>query len=276
MAHTINQSAEALIQKPVRVLDEGFVELIDYLGDDQRICEAARVSYANVQKKSTDAFLVDYLMRNLHTSPFEQVVFTFHLKMPIFIARQWVRHRTARINEISGRYSILKNEYYRPEKDHINKQSQDNKQGRGDKLSASEADKAFELIEKAYNAAEDSYNKLLEVGVAREIARIVLPLGTYTEFYWQMDLHNLFHFLALRMDEHAQFEIRSFANAIYDIISKIVPMATAAFDKHVLKSLKLSQNEADDIIARLGTDTSLTDRDERILSEKIAKFKKKK
>ena len=275
MAHTINQEAEKLIGKKINVLDYGCVELIDYLGSDERITEAARVSYANTEKKSTDAFLIDYLMRNDHTSPFEQVVFTFYLKMPIFVARQWVRHRTARMNEISGRYSIMKNEFYTPRADMLNKQSKDNKQGRGEVLSSQEADEALKAIESAYKASSESYNKLLEIGVAKEIARIVLPLGLYTEFYWQIDLHNLFHFLALRLDHHAQREIREFAIEIYNILKKIMPMATTAFEKHLLNGIKLSSVEAIDVLGQMkGKPSELSERDSRILNEKFSKIKK--
>ncbi len=245
MAHCIVPQAEEILDKEFKVLDKGFVRLIDYYGSDERIVQAARVSYGNGTKTvSEDAALIDYLMRHQHTSPFEQVVFTFHLKMPIFVARQWVRHRMGRMNEVSGRYSIMKDEFYVPEESCIARQSKNNKQGRDDeplpKEEAQNVQKEFiEEQEKAYS----SYSKMVESGLAREISRINLPLALYTEFYWQMDLHNLFHFLKLRLDSHAQYEIREYAKVILEMIEKVCPMATASFENDMNNSVTFTKEE---------------------------------
>ena len=197
MAHCIVPEAEEILDKEFPVLDKGFVRLVDYFGGDQRIVQSARVSYGEGTKTvSQDGALIDYLLRHQHTSPFEQVVLTFHVKMPIFVARQWVRHRTGRMNEVSGRYSIMKEEFYVPAEDKVSPQSSNNKQGRADE--AFDKDSACQIIndlESGQKAAYENYSKLIDKGLAREIARINLPLSLYTEFYWQMDLHNLFHFL---------------------------------------------------------------------------------
>ncbi len=245
MAHCVVPEAEEILDKEYPVLDKGFVRLVDYFGGDQRIVQSARVSYGEGTKTvSQDAALIDYLLRHQHTSPFEQVVMTFHLKMPIFVARQWVRHRTGRMNEVSGRYSIMKDEFYVPEPDKVQPQSTNNKQGRADE--AFEADKAKAVIEKleqGQKAAYDNYSELLDEGLAREIARINLPLSLYTEFYWEMDLHNLFHFLKLRLDSHAQYEIRVYAQIILEICKKVAPMATESFINHMNEGVTFSGEE---------------------------------
>ena len=199
MAHCIVPEAEAILDKEFPVLDKGFVRLVDYFGGDQRIVQSARVSYGEGTKSvSQDGALIDYLLRHQHTSPFEQVVMTFHVKMPIFVARQWVRHRTGRMNEVSGRYSIMKEEFYVPEAEKVAPQSKDNKQGRASEAFDSEtANKIINQLEEGQKSAYENYSELLDAGLAREIARINLPLSLYTEFYWEMDLHNLFHFLKL-------------------------------------------------------------------------------
>lgn len=245
MAHTIVPEAEAILDKEYKVLDKGFVRLVDYLGSDQRIVQSARVSYGEGTKTvSQDAGLIDYLLRHQHTSPFEQVVFTFHVKMPIFVARQWVRHRMGRMNEVSGRYSIMKEEFYVPETQDINGQSSNNKQGRADE--PFEEGKAKEIQSELANgqkASYDSYSKLLESGLAREIARINLPLSLYTEFYWQMDLNNLFKFLKLRLDSHAQFEIREYAKVMFDIVKKVCPLAASSFENDMNSSVSFTGEE---------------------------------
>lgn len=247
MAHTIVPAAEEILDREYKVLDKGFVRLVDYLGSDQRIVQAARVSYGEGTKTvSQDAALIDYLLRHQHTSPFEQVVFTFHLKMPIFVARQWVRHRMGRMNEVSGRYSIMKEEFYVPELKDIEGQSANNKQGRADE--PFEQEKAKEIrdeLEAGQKSAYESYSNLLETGLAREIARINLPLSLYTEFYWQMDLNNLFKFLKLRLDGHAQFEIREFANAIFEIVKIVCPMAAASFENDMRDGVNFTGEEMD-------------------------------
>ena len=245
MAHCVVPAAEEILDKEYPVLDKGFVRLVDYFGGDQRIVQSARVSYGEGTKSvSQDGALIDYLLRHQHTSPFEQVVMTFHVKMPIFVARQWVRHRTGRMNEVSGRYSIMKDEFYVPAEDKVSPQSTDNKQGRASEAFDKEtADKIITKLEEGQKAAYESYNELIDSGLAREIARINLPLSLYTEFYWEMDLHNLFHFLKLRLDSHAQYEIRVYAEVILEICKKVAPMATESFINHMNQGVSFSGEE---------------------------------
>lgn len=222
------------------------MRLVDYLGGDDRIVAAARVSYgAGTKSVREDAALIDYLLRHGHTSPFEQVVLTFHVRMPIFVARQWLRHRTARVNEISGRYSVLTAGAWTPGDNDIAPQATINKQGRGDAeaLHGEVRADAAQAIDDANAAAWNAYSELIQAGVAREIARSVLPLGTFTEFYWQMDLHNLFHFLRLRLDAHAQAETRAFASVIADCASVVAPVAFEAFREHALGGVRLGASE---------------------------------
>ena len=245
MGHEIVPAAEEVLDREFPVLDKGFVRLVDYLGGDKRIVQSARVSYGEGTKTyRQDRGLINYLLRNDHTSPFEQVVLTFHVKMPIFVARQWIRHRTARLNEISGRYSVMKDEFYVPAGEHISLQSDDNKQGRSSETldPREQADVQAELSGQQDRAYAD-YGALLERGIARELARINLPLSLYTEWYWQMDLHNLFHFLKLRMDPHAQLEIREYAKTVFEIVKKVAPIAAEAFEEHVLGAVSFSQSE---------------------------------
>jgi len=245
MAHEITPGAEELLDKEINVLDHGFVRLVDYLGGDKRIVQAARVSYGEGTKSyRDDEILIDYLLRHQHTSPFEHVILEFHCKMPIFVARQWIRHRTARINEISGRYSVMSDECYVPPETQIKGQSEDNKQGRSEEeVPAELRHKVLEIIKKDQSSVYASYKELLNDGVARELARINLPLSLYTEWYWQMDLHNLFHFLELRMDAHAQWEIREYARAIAEITKTVAPMAYNAFEKNRLNGAHFSSDE---------------------------------
>jgi len=243
MAHEIVPAAEKILDKEFAVLNKGFVRLVDYMGGDERIVQAARVSYGKGTKtKHQDRGLINYLMRNEHTSPFEQVIMTFHCKMPIFVARQWVRHRTARLNEISGRYSVMENEFYVPDREQIRFQSKDNKQGRnqGEEVPSEIQQKILDIIKKGYSQAYNQYNEMLEENIARELARINLPLSLYTQWYWQIDLHNLFHFLKLRMDPHAQWEIRQYARVMAEMTGKVAPMAYEAFETHLLNSVKFS------------------------------------
>lgn len=272
MAHCVVDAAEAILDVEFPVLDKGFVRLVDYLGGDERIVQAARVSYGKGTKSvREDAALIDYLLRNEHTSPFEQVVFTFHIKMPIFVARQWVRHRTARLNEVSGRYSVLKNEAYLPSAEALGFQSKNNKQGRsGDLVPSDLANKTLETMAADQKKVFENYDAMLEDNIARELARINLPLATYTEIYWQMDLHNLFHFLKLRCDGHAQKEIRDYAFTILDIVEKVAPLATASFKAHVLNSVVFSDKEVLAIKNRLaGKDDGLESRARERLDEKL-------
>lgn len=253
MAHCIVPEAEAILDKEFPVLDKGFVRLVDYFGGDQRIVQSARVSYGKGTKSvSQDGALIDYLLRHQHTSPFEQVVMTFHVKMPIFVARQWVRHRTGRMNEVSGRYSIMKEEFYVPEADKVSPQSKDNKQGRATEAFDSEtANKIINQLSEGQKSAYENYSELLDSGLAREVARINLPLSLYTEFYWEMDLHNLFHFLKLRLDSHAQYEIRVYAEVMLEMCKKVAPMATESFINHQQNGVNFSGEEIEALRALL-------------------------
>ncbi len=245
MAHCIVPAAEEILDREFPVLDKGFVRLVDYLGSDERIVQSARVSYGKGTKSyREDKGLISYLLRNRHTSPFEQVVFTFHVKLPIFVARQWIRHRTARLNEISGRYSVMKDEFYVPAAGDVAAQSDDNKQGRREEsLPPAEAEEVREAMIAEQRRAYGHYQELLDRGIARELARINLPLGLYTEWYWQIDLHNLFHFLSLRMDPHAQKEIRLYANVMFDMVRKVCPLAAEAFEEFGLGGVTFSGRE---------------------------------
>lgn len=228
--------------KRTEILNEGYVELLDVMGSDETICDAARVSYNDASKRSNDRNLIRYMWSASHSSPFEQVVFQFRCKMPIFIARQWVRHRTARLNEISGRYSELPEEFYDYCEQGLPLQSQSNNQG--SEVERVDSEPGWLLAIKNQNEdAFQLYHELLEAGVSKEIARCHLPLSTYTQWYWQMDLHNLLHFLELRMDSHAQAEIRAYANAIYDMIKEYVPLSVEAFQDYTLNGMKLSRME---------------------------------
>jgi thymidylate synthase (FAD) len=272
MAHCIAADEEQLLDKEIKVLDKGFIRLVDYLGDDSRIVQSARVSYGEGTKSyREDKGLIDYLLRNDHTSPFEQVSFTFHIKMPIVVARQWIRHRTAKVNEISGRYSVMKSEFYVPAAEDIALQSDDNKQGRqNEPVSAELAKEIQDIISAEQERVYETYTKLLDMGLAREIARINLPLSLYTEWYWTMDLHNLFHFLRLRMDAHAQKEIRVYANAIFEIVKKITPMAAEAFEKHLLTGVALSGSELEAVrVMTGGGECPLKGRAKEILFAKL-------
>lgn len=245
MGHVFVNEAEQLLDKEIKVLDKGFIRLVDYYGNDSRIVQSARVSYgAGTKTVREDKMLIDYLWMNEHTSPFEHVVFTFHCKLPIFIARQWIRHRTARVNEISGRYSIMKEEFYVPSEDVISYQSKDNKQGRAkDEVPAELRAKVLELISENNRSCYKNYETMIEQGLAKELARVSLPLNLYTEWYWQIDLKNLLHFLRLRMDEHAQYEIREYANAMAKIVKVVCPHVWESFEEHTLYGVKLSRTE---------------------------------
>ena len=253
MAHCISPEAEAILDKEFPVLNKGFVRLVDYLGSDDRVVQAARVSYGiGTKTYREDAGLIDYLLRNEHTSPFEQVILTFHVKLPIFVARQWVRHRTARLNEVSGRYSVMKDEFYVPDQDDLALQSTDNKQGRCDEaIDPALAEKIRTALAEGQKSAYESYSSLIEEGLARELARINLPLSLYTEWYWQIDLHNLFHFLKLRLDAHAQKEIRLYAEVLFDIAKKVAPRCCESFDEHILKGVHFSGYELAELQHRL-------------------------
>lgn len=231
--------------KVIRVLNHGFVRLVDHMGDDNSIVQAARVSYGQGTKMvNEDRGLIRYLLRHLHTTPFEMVEFKFHVKLPIFVARQWIRHRTANVNEYSGRYSVMSNEFYVPSADQIRAQSENNKQGRVDTAFPSDsAERIIDAMTSQQSDAYSNYQSLLDENLAREIARINLPVSNYTEWYWKIDLHNLFHFLRLRIDAHAQYEIRVYGEAIAELVKPIVPHAWEAFEDYILHAERFSRLE---------------------------------
>ena len=272
MGHCVVPEAEEILDKEYQVLDKGFVRLVDYLGGDARVVQSARVSYGKGTKSyREDAGLIDYLLRNAHTSPFEQVVLTFHVKLPIFVARQWIRHRTARLNEISGRYSVMKDDFYVPGPEDIALQSTDNKQGRSaEALEPGQAEKIRSAFAEGQNNAYSDYISLIDEGIARELARINLPLSTYTEWYWQIDLHNLFHFLKLRLDAHAQKEIRLYAEVLFDITKKVAPACCESFERHKLWGVNFSNEEFEELKKRLeGSTGALSGKNLERFEEKL-------
>jgi len=236
---------EKYLGKPINCLDKGFVRLVDIMGDDSAIVQAARVSYgAGTKSVNEDEGLIRYLIRHRHTSPFEMVEYKFHIKLPIFIARQWIRHRTANVNEYSGRYSEMKDEFYIPDIDQIRTQSSLNKQGRSEeRLNSESAATIASMLNVSQRHLYEEYLYYLEQNTAREIARINLPLSTYTEWYWKIDLHNLFHFLELRLDSHAQYEIRIYADKIAEIVKACNPLAWQAYEDYVLNGITFSRQE---------------------------------
>jgi len=275
MGRIVVPEAEALLDQEIKVLDKGFVRLVDYMGGDQRIVQAARVSYGSGTKTyRQDRGLIHYLIKNWHTSPFEQVQLTFHTKMPIFVARQWVRHRTARLNEISGRYSVMKDEFYVPAPNMVSFQSSNNKQGRGDTLPIEEAQAIIDAMEAEQRAVYDNYTSMIDKGVARELARSNLPLSLYTEWYWQIDLHNLFHFIRLRADSHAQYEIRVYADALAQCAKAVAPIAYEAFEEHILGSVSFSRAECEALTAMLaGGQPNMEEKPLKAFLEKLDKVK---
>jgi thymidylate synthase (FAD) len=244
---------EALLYQPIPVLDHGFIRVIDYMGDDAAVVQAARVSYgAGTKKVREDAGLINYLMRHRHTSPFEMCELKLHAKMPIFVAREWVRHRVANLNEISGRYSILDNEFYLPPPEQLGTQSRSNRQGRGETITGPESVRVLEILredaERSYSHYEEMLNENIagdtldpaRSGLARELARMNLSVNFYTQWYWKIDLHNLLHFLNLRTDARAQYEIRVYADAILEIVKQWVPLTYAAFMDYRMGAYELS------------------------------------
>ena len=233
---------EKILYEAIPVLDHGFVRVIDYMGDDTSIVQAARVSYGKGTKQvSTDSGLIKYLMRHWHSTPFEMCEIKYHVKLPIFIARQWIRHRTANVNEYSARYSILDKEFYLPSPKNLAAQSKSNRQGRGDVVEGEQAKEVLELLKKDAERTYDNYEMMLnerfdgstinenKKGLARELARMNLTLNTYTQWYWKTDLLNLMNFLRLRADTHAQYEIRAYAETMLDTLKKWVPITFEAF-----------------------------------------------
>ncbi len=245
---------EEILYEPIPVLDHGFVRVIDYMGDDAAIVQAARVSYGRgTRQVSDDTGLINYLMRHWHSTPFEMCEIKYHVKLPIFIARQWIRHRTANVNEYSARYSIMDKEFYVPAPENLAAQSTSNRQGRGDVLQGAEAARVLELLREDSERAHRNYSWLLNEeepdgerqGLARELARINLTLATYTQWYWKTDLHNLMNFLRLRADAHAQYEIRVYAEAMLDTLRRWVPATYAAFQDYRLGAATFSGKAMD-------------------------------
>ena len=248
----------------IKCLDKGFVRLVDSMGGDDAIVQSARVSYGKgTSKVSQDRGLIRYLMRHRHTTPFEMVEFKFHCKMPIFVARQWVRHRTANINEYSLRYSEARDDFYFPDPNHIEFQSAVNKQGRMGKVDEDLKKKVQAYFKEISDRSFEIYCELNEAGVARELARAILPVNLYTEWYWKNDLHNLLHFIGLRSDGHAQYEIRVFSDAMASYVKKVAPFAWEAYQDYVVKGMRFSKIEQS-ILERKLPDRVLNDIQEDI------------
>ncbi len=250
----MSDELEKVLFQELPVLDHGFVRVIDYMGNDSAVVQSARVSYGKgTKKKSMDAALINYLMRHYHTTPFEMCEIKYHVKLPIFIARQWIRHRTANVNEYSARYSILGKEFYIPEPEQLSVQSDDNKQGRGMVLSPEESNRVLDILKADSELVYEHYQEMLNAdekgeildpnksGLTRELARMNLTLNYYTEWYWKIDLHNLLHFVNLRADGHAQYEIRQYADTLLETVKKWVPISYDAFVKYRKNSMHLSE-----------------------------------
>jgi len=259
---------EEVLYQAIPVLDHGFIRVIDYMGDDAAVVQAARVSYGKGTKKvSEDKGLIHYLMRHRHSTPFEMCEIKFHVKLPIFVARQWIRHRTANVNEYSARYSILDREFYIPAPEQLAAQSAANRQGRGDVLTGSEAARVLDILKQDSTTAYDHYAEMLnesesgetvdadKQGLARELARMNLSLNFYTQWYWKIDLMNFMHFLSLRADPHAQYEIRVYADAMVDLLRKWVPLTAEAFEQHRLHATTLSKSALDAVRRMLKGET---------------------
>ena len=247
---TVAPGMEAHLYTAIPVLDHGFVRVIDYMGDDAAICQAARVSYGKGTKSvSNDAGLIRYLMRHWHSTPFEMCEVKLHVKLPVFVARQWIRHRTANVNEYSARYSILDREFYIPAPQDLAAQSVVNNQGRGAALEGEEAARVLDYLKGDAARCYDHYEEMIsqedQQGLARELARMNLPANVYTQWYWKVDLHNLFHFLRLRADAHAQYEIRVYAEAICEVVKDWVPAAYGAFEDYRMGGATLSARGLD-------------------------------
>ena len=262
---------EKILYEAIPILDHGFIRVVDYMGNDSSIVQAARVSYGKGTKKvNTDAGLIKYLMRHWHSTPFEMCEIKYHVKLPIFIARQWIRHRTANVNEYSARYSILDKEFYLPSSEHLAAQSQNNRQGRGDVLEGEQAKKILDLLKSDAERTYGNYEQMLnerydgtvidenKIGLARELARMNLTLNTYTQWYWKTDLLNLMNFLRLRADDHAQYEIRAYAEAMLDTLKKWVPITYGAFMDYRVGGTEVSA-KGKEIIQKLikGEDISI-------------------
>ena len=254
---------EEILFEPQKVLDHGFVRVVDYMGTDESIVQAARVSYGKGTKQvNQDKGLIFYLMRHWHSTPFEMCEIKFHIKLPIFIARQWIRHRTANVNEYSARYSVMSKEFYIPKREHLAAQSKINNQGRGEVLNDAEAARVMQLLQQDAENCYSHYEEMLNAdaggnvldeskdGLARELARMNLTLNYYTEWYWKIDLHNLMHFLRLRADSHAQYEIRAYADVMIDILKRWCPISHEAFVEYRQGATALSKTGTE-VIKRL-------------------------
>jgi thymidylate synthase (FAD) len=251
----VSEGLEARLYEALPCLDHGFVRVVDYMGDDAAIVQAARVSYgAGTKKARDDKGLIRYLMRHRHSTPFEMCEIKLHVKLPIFVARQWIRHRTANVNEYSARYSVMDKEFYIPQPEHLAAQAVNNRQGRGDTLEGAEAEAVLRILRDDAMSTYGNYERMLNetfegetieegrTGLARELARINLTSNVYTQWYWKVDLHNLFHFLSLRADAHAQYEIRVFADAMCELTKAWVPAAYEAFEEYRLGGAALSKS----------------------------------
>ena len=286
--HPTVAALESLLHEPFSVLDHGFVRVVDYMGDDAAIVQAARVSYGRgTTRLSSDRGLIRYLVRHRHTTPLEMCEIKLHVKLPIFVARQWIRHRTANVNEYSARYSILDREFYLPHPDQLAEQSRSNRQGREQLLSQEQSARVLRLLQTDAERCYDHYEELLnedddgnprregDPQLARELARMNLTLNYYTQWYWKVDLHNLLHFLSLRMDSHAQYEIRVYADVIGSIVEKWVPQAWEAFRDYRLEAVSLSRMELAAIKSMLRGEKpdlaalGLSAREERELLQKL-------
>ena len=279
---------EEILYEALPILDHGFIRVIDYMGNDNSIVQAARVSYGKGTKKvNTDAGLIKYLMRHWHSTPFEMCEIKYHVKLPIFIARQWIRHRTANVNEYSARYSILDKEFYLPDKENLAAQSVNNRQGRGEVIDSSQAKKVLGLLrddaERTYKNYEEMLNERYDgsvieegkVGLARELARMNLTLNTYTQWYWKTDLLNLMNFLRLRADHHAQYEIRAYADVMLDTLKRWVPITYDAFMDYRVGGTEVS-SKGKEVIKKLikGENVSIeeTDLSKREWNELMSAF----
>lgn len=252
----VSEGMEAHLYRAHEVLDHGFIRVIDYMGDDAAIVQAARVSYgAGTKHVQNDEGLIRYLMRHWHSTPFEMCEIKLHVKLPIFVARQWIRHRTANVNEYSARYSIMDREFYIPQPENLAAQSTVNNQGRGAVLEGAEAARVLEMLKSDASRSYDNYEAMLsqdgQQGLARELARMNLPANIYTQWYWKVDLHNLFHFLRLRADPHAQYEIRVYAEAIAKVVADWLPIAFGAFEDYRMGGVTLSAKAIDVLKRRL-------------------------
>ncbi len=290
-SRVVSPELEKVLYKPFKVLDHGFIRVIDYMGNDSAIVQAARVSYgAGTKKTNLDRGLIHYLVRHRHTTPLEMCEIKLHIKLPIFVARQWIRHRTANVNEYSARYSILGKDFYVPEPEQCAVQSKTNMQGRGDILSKEESEKVRKLLiedaERCYESYADMLNEDFEGNtlddskpkLTRELARMNLTLNYYTEWYWKIDLHNLLHFLNLRSDSHAQYEIRVYAEAMLDLVKKWCPFVYEAFEEYYLHGSYVSRKGlqvVQDMIAGKTTNQETSGMTKREWSELMEVLNKK-